>query len=124
MVLHVHGALTLADLRRLREVLAGVITESGRSFLVADLHKATIIDSDARRYMAEWSRQHTDWVAGTAVYGVNFAMRTVLTLTLNAIKLLGTQQVELVVLKDEADAFRWVDAKRLELFPETAKRCG
>lgn len=120
LVLHVRGPLTMPDLQKLREALVVVMAETGRSFLIADLSKATIIDSDARRYMAEWSKQHTDWVAGTAVYGVNFAMRAVLTLTLNAIKLLGTQQVELVVLKDEADAVRWVDARRLALFPESA----
>lgn len=114
----------MPDLQKLREVLVVVMAETGRSFLIADLNKATIIDSDARRYMAEWSKQQTDWVAGTAVYGVNFAMRAVLTLTLNAIKLLGTQQVELVVLKDEADAIRWVDARRLALFPDSAQRRG
>lgn len=124
LVLHVRGPLTMPDLQKLREVLVVVMAETGRSFLIADLTKATIIDSDARRYMAEWSKQRTDWVAGTAVYGVNFAMRAVLTLTLNAIKLLGTQQVELVVLKDEADAIRWVDAKRLALFPESAQSRG
>jgi len=117
VVLHVHGALTVSDLQRLREVLVVVMEETGHAFLIADLNKATIIDSGARKYMAEWSKEHTDWVAGTAVYGVNFAMRAVLTLTLNAIKLLGTQQVELVVLKEEADAIRWVDARRLALYP-------
>lgn len=118
MALRVRGPLTRSDLEHLREALVEVMAEAGRAFLIADLHEATGIDSAARGYMAQWSKQNTDWVAGTAVYGVSFAMRTVLTLTLHAIKLLGTQQVELVILKGEADAIRWVDDRRRALYPE------
>lgn len=120
VALSIHGALTASDIQKLREVLVEVMEEVGHSFLTADLSGATSVNAEARKYMAEWSRQNTDWVAGTAVYGVSFAMRTVLTLTLNAIKLLGTQQVDFVFVKDEADAVRWVDAKRLALYPESA----
>lgn len=120
LMLDFHGPLTLPDLQGLRAALAEVNAETGRSFLVADLNEATTVDSEARKYMAEWSRQRTDWVAGIAVHGIGFAMRTLLTLTLNAIKIVGAQQVEVVILRDEAEAIRWVDAKRLALYPETA----
>jgi len=119
VALYVHGSLTMPDLQQLREVLVEVMGEVGHCFLTADLSGATSVNADARKYMAEWSKQNTDWVAGTAVFGVNFAMRAVLTLTLNAIKLLGTQQVDFAFVKDEADATRWIDAKRLALYPES-----
>lgn len=118
---HIHGSLTRPDLVRLREALADVIRDTGRCFLVADLGHATGIDTEARRYMTEWSRQNTDWIAGTAVHGVNFALRALLTLTLKAIKLVGTQQVEFVFVKDEPEALRWIAARRLALFPDTTQ---
>lgn len=122
--LYIHGPLTVADIQGLREVLVVVMAEVGHCFLIADMTDATAVDHEARKYMAEWSRQNTDWVAGTAVFGVSFAMRALLSLTLKAIKILGTQQVEFVFVKDEAEATRWIDAKRLALYPESARARG
>lgn len=119
--LHLHGPLVVTDMQQLRDVLNLVMAEVGHCFLTADLSGATTIDADTRKYMAEWSKQNTDWVAGTAVYGVSFAMRALLTLTLKAIKFLGTQQVDFVFVEDEAAALRWIDAKRRVLYPEHAR---
>jgi hypothetical protein len=118
LILSMHGPLTVSDIKQLREVLTVVMQEVGPCFIVADLSGATSLDADARKYMAEWSKENTDWVAGTVVHGVSFAMRALLTLTLKAIKFLGTQQVEFVFVKDEAEAIQWVDAKRLALYPD------
>lgn len=120
VALRIRGPLTIGDLRRLREVLVAVMAERGHCFLVADMREATAIDHDTRKYMADWSRESTDWVAGAAIHGVSFAMRALLTLTLKAIKILGTQQVELVFVKDEPDALRWIDDRRRALFPAAA----
>lgn len=112
-----HGPIVTTDLYGLREVMVLLIQDCGRCFLIADLTDSHGIESDARKYMAEWSKQRTDRVAGTAVFGVNFAMRAIIQLTLNAIKFLGQQQVDLVFVRDAAEARRWIDAQRAVLFP-------
>ena len=91
---------------------AVTLAAAGRCFLVADLSGMAGLDPVARRRIAEWSRGEDDKVDAVAVHGCSFAMRTLITLTLNAIKLLGRQRSETVFVRDEAAALRWLDAQR------------
>ncbi len=92
-----------------------VLDDLGRCFLLADLSACSGIEAEARRYMAQWSKDYTDQLSGTAVYGFNFAMRAIVTLSINAIRFLGTQQVDVVFKKDRADALRYCEDRRAEL---------
>ena len=112
------GAITEADLRALRVAMTSVTHELGRCFMITDMSLCTGIDAAARKYMAEWSKDRVEVIAGTAVYGLSFATRAITVLALNAIKLLGQKQVDVVFLKDEAEARRWVDQQRSERFTE------
>lgn len=112
------GAITEADLRTLRGATASVMHELGRCFMLADMSLCTGIDAAARKYMADWSRESVDVVAGTAVYGMSFATRAITMLAINAIKLLAQKQVDVVFLKEEVEARRWVDEQRSARFPE------
>jgi len=123
MGLRFEGAISEADLRALREAMASITQELGRCFMITDMSLCTGIDAAARKYMAQWSKDGKDGVdviAGTAVYGLSFALRAITMLAFNAIKLLGQKQVDVVFLKDEAEARRWVDEQRTILFPERA----
>ncbi len=120
MGLSFEGSISEADLRELRVAMASVTHELGRCFMITDMSLCTGIDAAARKYMAEWSKDRVDVIAGTAVYGLSFATRAITMLAINAIKLLGQKQVDVVFLKDEAEARRWVEEQRAARFPEHA----
>ena len=109
------GYISRADMESMRTVTREVLDECGRCFLLADLSDCSGIEVEARKYMAEWSKDYTDQISGTAVYGFSFAMRVIVTLTINAIRFLGTQQVDVVFRKDRADALRYCEERRAEL---------
>ena len=108
----VRGALTPADIDELQLAVRATLAAAGRCFLVADLSGMAGLDPLARRRIADWSRSDDDKVEGVAVHGCSFAMRTLITLTLNAIKLLGRQRSETVFVRDEAAALRWLEKQR------------
>lgn len=116
--LAVHGAFTLADATALLAAAQATLREEQHCFLIADVHAMTGIDGDARRLMATWSKTETDRLSGTAIYGCGFAMRTLITLTLNAIQYFGKAPIEAVFVRDLAEAQGWVDAKRAALANE------
>lgn len=110
--LEVRGGLAVADVAALRAAAREVLEAHGSCFLLADLAHMTGIEAEARRLMAQWSKNHTEQVSGVALYGCNFATRALLTLTLNAIKFLGQQQVPTVFVRDEAEGRAWIEARR------------
>ena len=113
------GHISADDLKALRVVTGEMMGECGRGFMVADMAECTGIGPGARKYMAEWSKQDgTDVPSCTGVYGLSFAIRAIMMLALNAIKLLGQREPDVVFLKDEAEAMRWVDEQRAALLPK------
>lgn len=124
MRLYFHGPITVPDVQQLREVLIELRREGGRCFIIADMSGATGIDAETRRYMAEWGRQETDWIAGSVIHGVSFAMRALLTLTLKAIKLVRKRRVDVEFVRDDTDAVLCIDAKRRTLDHEAAQDRG
>jgi len=114
--IEVQGVLVRDDVTALREAALAVLREHGRCFLVGDVSAMTGIDADARRLMAEWSKVVPERLAGTAIHGCNFAMRALLTLTLNAIRYFSKQEAsDAVFVRDAAEARAWVDAQRAAL---------
>lgn len=116
------GPITLDNCLQLRVIFGEMRQTVGRCFLLVDMRKSTGVEPAARKYMADWSKETPDEaLSGTAMYGINFAMRAIITLTLNAIKFLGNKsEVEGVVfLKDEPEARRWLDARRTRLLNST-----
>lgn len=110
--IHFEGVICLSDSVLLRQVFDEIYRERGPCFLVADMRRATGIDRDARQYMKEWSKVEPIQLLATAVYGVSFAVRAISILMINAIKMLGKRHTEVVFLKDETEARRWIDAQR------------
>ena len=113
MKMRMRGALIAADVVGMREMVRAILDERGSCFVVADANGLTGIEADARRAMADWGRSHPDdRASGVVVYGVNFVTRTLITLTVNAVKLLGYREVELKFTRDEAESLDWVDEQR------------
>jgi hypothetical protein len=111
----VHGAFTLSDVTQLLAVAQATLRQHQRCFLIADVHALTGIDAEARRMMATWGKTETERLSGTAIYGCSFAMRTIITLTLNAIEYFGKTPLEAVFVRDRAEARSWIDGKRAAL---------
>ncbi len=106
------GAITRRDLEALRTAVDAVADEHPRSYLLTDMKECTGIDAEARKYMAVWSKEPDRGLVGTAVYGNGFMMRSLITLALQAIRLLGQREALIHFFKDEAEARRWVAAHR------------
>lgn len=106
------GTMGLDDLVAMRRVISQILGEGDGCYLLVDTRECTGIDAAARKYMADWSKVGGDMVTGTAVYGASFAVRTIVTLTLSAIKFLGREQGVVVMVKDEAEGLRWISARR------------
>jgi hypothetical protein len=104
------GAIGRDDLIGMRRVMSEMLAEGAGCYLLGDMQACTGIEAGARKYMTEWSKTGGDMVSGTAVYGVSFAVRTIVTLTLSAIKFLGLEQGVVVMVKDEAEGLRWISA--------------
>ena len=112
MRMALRGPLTRSDAQGMRAMIEDARYEGARCYFFVDMSGCTGIDADARKYMAEWSRSGGQQLSGIAAYGVNFAMRTLVSLTLKAVKFLGYEQIEMVFVKDEAEALRWVETRR------------
>ena len=114
--MHFEGPLTREHFVAMRAVFAAVIAEHGACYMVSDMTNCTKFEPEARKYLAEWSREATDKVAGSAIYGVNFAMRALVTLAINAVKFIGKHPGgDLAFVKDKAEALRWIAWRRAEL---------
>ena len=101
------------DLQRARQILdrvGQVLQETGRAYLLAYLTQLAGIPHDSRRAIGEWAKTHHATAA--ALYGANFAMRTVTSLLFQAVRLIGNKQFELEFARDEAAGRRWIDAHR------------
>lgn len=117
--IHFGGHITLDDCVELRRVIEHLGREVGHTFLLVDMRESVTLSPEARQFMARWNRESSEQLlAGTAMYGISFAMRAIVTLTLNAIKFLGkSERTATVFVKDEAEARRWIDAERARKFP-------
>lgn len=110
---HWKGPISRDDFVVLRKIFATVIAERGACYLVSDMNECTAFETQARKFLADWGRDGTEKVNGTAVYGVNFAMRSLITLAVKAVKFIGKYEgSEITFVKDEAEAMLYIAARR------------
>ncbi|MDC0723145.1 STAS/SEC14 domain-containing protein [Nannocystis bainbridge] len=115
----VRGPFDLAVAHTVHGMLADIMAEKGRCYLLADLTRMDGIPTDARKHVGEWHKQHS--VSGVGVYGASFAMRSLATLMFRAIRLVTGKPTEMAFVRDEAEARRWIEALRAA---QTAARGG
>lgn len=109
------GPMTRADIEAVRRIVGEILAESGRCFLIGDMRECTGIAPETRHYVAEWSKSTVDEPTRVLVHGLSFAMRTLVTLTLSAIKVFGGKQDKVVIVADEAEALQRVATLRAAL---------
>lgn len=108
--LRLRGRVSEAEAVAFHEMLAEFLRERGRCFLLVDLRELEGIDPGARRYVGEWNRRHQ--ITAGATFGASVAVRALMGLFLGAIKLMASDAPEIHMARDEADARRWLDARR------------
>lgn len=108
--LQICGPLDLGRATQMLELVGQVQRETGRAYLLADLTQLEGIPADARRAIGEWSK--TNIATAAALYGANFAARTLTSLLYQAVRIVGNKQFELEFARDEAAGRRWLDAHR------------
>ncbi len=122
LALSFEGPVSGAEIRHMRAMVAEMIAAQGGCYMISDMTGCTTLEPPARKFMAEWSRDGGDKVSGTAVYGVSFAMRALVTLAINAVKLIGKYPTgDFVFVKNDAEARQWVEARRLVVAAEAAR---
>lgn len=107
LTLTFHGPLTLAQVTEVRARVDELL-RVGRCFVLADMTALTTIEAAARRYIGEWGRSTEVHLNGAAIVGTSFAVRVMMTLMLNAIRVLARHQVPTVFVRDEAEARAWI----------------
>jgi hypothetical protein len=119
--LEANGEMTLADVEAMQAMTGEILGEQGLCYALVDLSKMTALSSAARRQVAAWGQSTTTQLTASAVYGCSFAMRAVITLTLNAVRMLAGKHIETTFVSDEATARAWIAAHRAA---EHAKLAG
>jgi hypothetical protein len=106
------GPMIRADIEAVRRIVGEILADHGRCFLIGDMRECTGIAPETRHYVAEWSRHPDEEPTRVLVYGLSFAMRTVVSLTRSAIKLFGGKPDKVVIVADEAEALQRAAALR------------
>lgn len=106
--LQIVGTASLDEAVAFHELLAEILAERGRCYVLADLSEMTAIDPRARRYVSDWNRGHR--ITAGAAYGASFKGRVIFTLLLNAIRLMNSNAPEVHMARSEPEARRWIAA--------------
>lgn len=111
--LRLFGEIGEPDIAALQRLVGSVLQEEGRCFLLADATDLTNITAEARRAMAQWGRSDPHGRAsGVAIHGVSFATRTILALTVKAVRLLGYRDVVVDIVPEQTAALRSIARQR------------
>lgn len=106
------GEMTVPHIEALQAMVAEVRRREGLCYMLVDLKGMTALGSDTRRQVAVWGQDETNRLTASAVYGCSFAMRALITLTLNAVRVLSRMPIETAFVGDEAAARAWIAAHR------------
>lgn len=92
-------------------VLGNQIAEVHAAYWVlADVRKLTDVDAAARRRAAKNPAVHL--FAGAAVFGASLVARTLITLIVRGMAMLGQSHIQLRFFESEADARAWLTERR------------
>jgi hypothetical protein len=112
----IEGPLELPESTAMHDLLARMLVDSaGRGFLLVDITRLTGVGPDVRRHMSAWNARHR--LNACALFGGSFAMRTILTLAVKAIKFKDKDQLDVLFARDEPEARAWLAAHRAKPGP-------
>lgn len=115
-----HGELTLSEMNIYTEFAAEVIARHGYCMLLSDTRDVSGIDAAARRYCAQWSIGKP--VIGIAMFNASLTARTLFTLVLKAMNMIGKQVIPFVFHKTEQEARDWLALLRKQHLAAQARQ--
>lgn len=107
-----NGEVTVADIAGMQELVREVRRREGLCYTLVDLTGMAGLSGETRRAVAAWGQSEATRVTGSAVYGCSFAARALITLAVNAIRVLSRAPVETAFVRDEEAARAWIAAHR------------
>ena len=113
------GEITGPEVIVLCEHMLKVQQQYGWVFEIVDAHSAGAMSVEARRQNAQWYRSHQLDVEAV-VFGSSFVTRTLFTLFINAVRLLGSSQARVHFVASEAEARALVERRRQQKIAATA----
>ncbi len=119
-----HGEVAVDDVKALQALVVTVLAAQGRCYALTDLSQMNGLSATARRHVAAWGQGETQRLTASVVYGCGFAMRTLITLTLNAIRLISRTPVEVAFVSDESAGRAWIAAHRAKLDEQCARQAS
>jgi len=109
----IHGAVSAEEMARFAAYTRARAGECASLLVLADVSDMGDVSADARK---EARAAVGVRFGGTALYGASFQRRMVVTLVMSALRLLsGDENNPLVFFGTEAEARRWIAARRHEL---------
>lgn len=89
-------------------------------WVLADVRKMTDVEATARRRAAKNPAAHL--FAGAAVFGAGLLVRTLITLIVRGMVMLGQSHIQLRFFDTEAEAREWLAEQRAKTPPSSANR--
>lgn len=108
------GQLELDEVIQMFQIGYGVGERYGYMLILGNAQHALPPTPEARRYQLEQIKRRS-LPSHTAVYGANFVVRAVVTLTQRAVELVTGNTPPMSFVKDEAAARKCLDAARINL---------
>lgn len=115
-----HGALAIADVVGLQQVMTDVKRQMGTLLLVCDTRLGASVGPEVRRYISRWEDVGAP-SCPTAVIGANLLIRTLVTLIMNAGRLLTGRTPPFLFFATEAEGYAWLAQQRTRLLREQAR---
>ena len=99
---------TLAEMQEYFALVLDVYKRRGPVYLMTIIKPGYALSPEARKYIAEWGKQHPDVVIGNVIAGASLAIRAVLRLAQAATRLLSPTRLELTLVDTEEQARAWI----------------
>ncbi len=99
---------TRAEMQEYFALVLDVYKRRGPVYLMTIIKPGYALSPEARKYIAEWGKQHPDVVVGNIVVGASLAIRAVLRLAQAAVNLLSPSRIELTLVDTEEQARAWI----------------
>lgn len=111
-----HGRMSVAAAEALAEIYESAIKRNGYILILIDIDESVLIGADpkARRILVDWNKQYSRTLAAAA-FGGSAAVRVMLTLMNNAVRVLSGHAQPFQIFKTEAQARTFLAAQRARL---------
>jgi hypothetical protein len=104
-----NGSVTAEDMQRIFSVVETIIERHGRYGTLVNACSMGRVTPGARQVIGQWPRSSLSF--GISVFGASLVTRTVMTLVIRALHLVGRGPVAGEFFKTEAEARAWITAR-------------